>query len=95
MDKVPLSELEKRLQEVRKQLVPGSRWQHYKGGMYELIDVVIIEADMQIGVIYRPLENPRVSFFRPLPVWQEPVTWQGQTVPRFKNLTKVSVRPTL
>lgn len=86
MDKVPLSELEERLRKVRELLVPGSRWQHYKGGKYELVDVVIVEADMEIGVVYRPLGSPRVSFFRPLSVWQELVDWQGQRLPRFRHM---------
>lgn len=86
MGKVPLDELEKRLQGARARLIPGSRWQHYKGDKYELVDVVIIEADMEIGVVYRPLESPGVSFFRPLSVWQELVDWQGQRLPRFRQM---------
>lgn len=86
MDKLPLPELERRLDAARSQVAPGSRWQHYKGGKYVVIDLVIIERTNEIGVLYRSLERPTVTFMRPIIEWQDGVEYEGVKVFRFRSL---------
>lgn len=85
-DKLPYEGLERMIAEAKKAVPPGSRWRHYKGGRYEVSGFAITEATQEVAVIYTPLEHPAVSFSRPLSVWQETVEWNGQTLPRFKQL---------
>jgi hypothetical protein len=57
----------------------GSRWQHYKGGVYETVDFTILTATDEVGVVYRRIAGPgfvkgsdsRVQFCRPLSEWFE------------------------
>ena len=64
---------------------PGSRWQHYKGGLYEVVCVGTHTETNERLVIYRPVEG-RTSrdlgsvWVRPLGMWNEIVNG----VPRFK-----------
>lgn len=86
MPTLPLPELERRISEAKTQIAPGSRWQHYKGGSYVVTDLVVIERTDEIGVIYRSLERPTVSFMRPLIEWQDVVEHEGVKVFRFRSL---------
>ena len=86
MDKLPFSELEKRLSDATEFISPGSRWLHYKGNEYIVIDAVIIEATNEVGLLYRPLKHPTVTFLRPLVVWQEVVEFEGKKMNRFRRL---------
>ena len=65
--------------------LPG-RYRHYKGGEYEVIGVARhSETDEQL-VVYRPLYNDTGLWVRPLAMFTETVTSNGQTVPRFAYL---------
>ena len=86
MDKLALPELEQRLNDARMQIAPGSRWQHYKGEKYVVVDLVIIERTNEMGVMYRSLERPTVTFMRPLIEWQDVVEHEGAKVFRFRSL---------
>jgi len=88
MDKIPLSELEKRISEAKASIGLGSRWQHYKGGKYIVKDVAIVESTTEVAVVYHPLEWPSVLFVRPLVAWQENVEYEGARVPRFQLLSE-------
>ncbi len=63
--------------------VPGTRWRHYKGGQYLILDCVILEATQTPLVVYTPF-NSVLHFARPLSEWGELVEFDGQRVPRFK-----------
>lgn len=84
MDKRSYEELADLLTKARMQVVPGSKWQHYKGGQYTIVELAILEETQEVVVLYRPLRHLDVPFVRPLAVWQETVEWQGKTVPRFR-----------
>lgn len=79
------SELEKRVSDAKAQIAPGSRWQHYKGGRYVVVDVVIIERTDEVGIMYRSLDHPTVIFMRPLVEWQDVVEHEGEKVFRFRS----------
>lgn len=83
MAKLSYEELEKKLTDARKHIVPGSKWRHYKGGEYAIKDIVVQEEDNELAVVYTSLAHPDVSFMRPLSVWAELVEWDGKTSSRF------------
>lgn len=63
---------------------PGDLYQHYKGGLYEIICAAINEADLSPIVVYRPLQGNTVqAWSRPLTVFFEVIEVQGQHVQRF------------
>lgn len=72
----------------------GEIWGHYKGGVYEVVDIAFHTEVVQTFVVYRKVtEDPHVTWCRPLEVWQAMVG----DVPRFaftgKTKTHVSLRP--
>ncbi len=85
MDKLSYETLEAMVTEARTQVVPGSKWRHYKGGEYTIRDIVVMEEGNGLAVVYTPLLHPEVSFVRPLAVWTETVEWNGQQVQRFSK----------
>jgi hypothetical protein len=85
MDKA-WSEFEKSLADARAFIAPGSRWQHYKGGTYVVIDLVIIELTGAVGVVYRSMDHPLVTWLGPLVEWQDMMDYEGKQVFRFRLL---------
>lgn len=60
------------------------RYQHYKGGQYEVIGVGIHSETLEEYVVYRALYDDRLIWIRPLAMFFESVTVEGVTKPRFK-----------
>ncbi len=71
-------------------LRPG-RYRHFKGNEYEVIGVARHSETHEPLVVYRPLYGDGGLWVRPLDMFTETVTRDGQTVPRF---TFVSETPT-
>ncbi len=46
--------------------VVGSRWRHFKGGLYEVVCMATDERNLQRGVVYRNVQVPEKVWFRPL-----------------------------
>ncbi|HSX43295.1 MAG TPA: DUF1653 domain-containing protein [Candidatus Saccharimonadales bacterium] len=86
MDKLPLPELALRLAKAKEFIPQGSKWRHYKGDEYAVIDLVLYEASSEVGVVYKPLANPIVTFVRPLVEWQDVLEHDGARVYRFRRL---------
>ena len=66
-------------------LTPG-RYQHFKGGEYDVIDIARHSETDDWMVVYRPLYGERELWVRPLEMFIEEVEWQGSTVKRFQKL---------
>lgn len=71
--------------------LPLGKYQHYKGGEYELIGVGHHTETLEEMVIYRALYNSsefgdQAIWVRPKTMFLEQVEWQGQKTPRFKYL---------
>ncbi len=62
---------------------PG-RYQHYKGGIYEVIGVARHSETEEQLVVYRPLYGERGLWVRPLAMFNESVLVDGREVPRFQ-----------
>ena len=61
---------------------PGT-YRHYKGNLYEVVDVATHSETEERLVIYRALYGERGLWVRPLEMFTETVEVDGQTVPRF------------
>jgi hypothetical protein len=64
---------------------PG-RYRHFKGGEYEVVGVARHSETREPLVVYRPLYGDGGLWVRPLAMFTETVTHEGQTVPRFTYL---------
>ena len=64
---------------------PGTQLRHYKGGLYTVIGSCLIEATLQPGVLYRPLQGDKqdVIWMRPLAEFSDMVPTAGGPVARF------------
>ncbi|MBI2145762.1 DUF1653 domain-containing protein [Candidatus Woesearchaeota archaeon] len=69
---------------------PG-KYQHYKGKFYEVIGVGRHSETLEELVVYRALydseeSGPKALWVRPISIFQEYVTIDGEEVPRFKYM---------
>ena len=61
---------------------PGT-YRHYKGNLYEVIDVARHSETEEQLVVYRALYGERGLWVRPLAMFEETVIVDGVEVPRF------------
>lgn len=65
--------------------MPGERWQHYKGGVYEIITLANHSETQEAMVIYKSIPFGSV-YARPLSMWQDVCEIDGIEFPRFQKL---------
>lgn len=68
------------------ELSPG-RYQHYKGGEYQVLGVARHSETDERVVVYRPLYGEGALWVRPLTMFTETVEVAGETIPRFRLLS--------
>lgn len=68
-----------------KDIFPGQRWKHYKGGEYEIVCLAVKEDTMDQVVVYRSLSYGTI-WVRNLSVWNEMVETPSGSVRRFYPL---------
>ncbi|XOV81110.1 MAG: DUF1653 domain-containing protein [Aestuariibacter sp.] len=61
-------------------------YKHYKGNEYQVIDTARHSEDESYYVVYRPLYGERKLWIRPLDMFMETVSVNGETKPRFEYL---------
>lgn len=59
-------------------------YRHYKGNLYELIDVATHSETLEPMVVYRAMYCDYDLWVRPLSMWNEEVEYDGKTVRRFE-----------
>lgn len=59
-------------------------YRHYKGNLYELVDVANHSETLEKMVVYRALYGEKELWVRPISMWDEKVTVDGKTVKRFE-----------
>ena len=66
-------------------LQPGTRLRHHKGGLYEVTGACLIEATLETGILYRPLQGDasHLTWMRPAAAFFERVNTPQGDVPRF------------
>ena len=71
-------------------LPPGTQLRHYKGGRYTVVGSCLIEATLQPGVLYQPLQGDSqdVTWMRPLAEFHDLVTTADGVVPRFEHIAE-------
>ena len=62
---------------------PG-RYQHFKGGLYEVLFCATAEATRERVVVYRAADGS--AWTRPVANWNEQVEQDGRRVPRFRKM---------
>jgi hypothetical protein len=58
-------------------------YQHFKGNLYEVIDIAKHSETLEATVVYRALCGDRGLWVRPLDIWNEEVEYDGKRVKRF------------
>ncbi len=64
------------------------RYRHFKGMEYEVIGLAHHSETMEELVIYRALYGEREWWVRPAKMWNEKITREGVTQPRFTYIEK-------
>ena len=67
------------------EIKPG-KYRHFKGNEYEVLGVVKHSETCEEMVLYRALYGEGEMWVRPISMWQETVTREGKTQPRFVYL---------
>ncbi len=65
----------------------GGRYRHYKGNEYTVIGIARHSETLEDMVVYRAEYGDGGLWVRPLSMFTETVTVNGQTIPRFARLT--------
>ena len=63
-------------------------YKHYKNKMYEVMEVATHSESMEQLVVYRPLYGEGKLWVRPLVMFEEEITVDGKTMPRFTFVEK-------
>ena len=71
--------------ENRSDIKPG-KYRHYKGGLYTVIGLARHSETEEQLVVYRPEYGESGLWVRPLSMFVEHVTVNGQSVPRFEYI---------
>lgn len=66
-------------------LRPGARLRHYKGGLYRVEGSCIIEATLEVGILYRSIRegDTEAMWVRAVQKFDELVSTPDGRVPRF------------
>lgn len=63
--------------------IKSGRYRHFKGGMYEVIGIAKHSETMESMVVYRALYGEKGLWVRPLSMWNDIVSKEDYTGPRF------------
>lgn len=89
-EKLSPAALQNKLDHAHKQVAVNALYRHYKGNVYKVVGLAILESTNEICVIYTAQYGTQLTFVRPVSVWLEQVEVDGKTLPRF---AKVDVHP--
>lgn len=79
------SELKKRIEKAKRLVKVGGKYKHYKGGEYEVVDIVLHSETLEVMVLYRPLYEDGVKLWaRPLNLFISEVEFDGKKIKRFE-----------
>ena len=66
-------------------LLPGSALRHYKGGLYTVVGSCIIEATLEVGILYTPCQgDQRTLWMRPMSAFDDLIELPRGSIKRFK-----------
>jgi len=61
-------------------------WQHFKGGVYEVLGYAHMRGTLEGLVVYRALHGESEVWLRPVVQWSEELKREGYSGPRFRKL---------
>ncbi|PIT92646.1 MAG: DUF1653 domain-containing protein [Candidatus Harrisonbacteria bacterium CG10_big_fil_rev_8_21_14_0_10_42_17] len=61
-------------------------YEHFKGNRYEVIGTAKDSETLEEMVIYKALYGEHDTWIRPLAMFEESITRDGKTFPRFKSI---------
>lgn len=64
-------------------LLKIGKYQHYKGNFYQVEDIATHSETEEKMVVYRPLYGNKALWVRPLKMFLEEVSINGEMIPRF------------
>lgn len=67
-------------------VVVGGIYEHYKGLQYRIIGLARHSESLEEMVVYQALYGKNDIWVRPLVMFLEHITFEGQLLPRFKSL---------
>lgn len=70
--------------------IKTGRWQHFKGGEYQVLYVARHSETEEDMVVYRALYGDGGVWVRPAAMWLETVERDGIRVPRFRYIGEAS-----
>lgn len=66
--------------------IPRGRYRHFKGNMYELLDVARHSETQEPFVVYRALYGEHGLWIRPLAMFDETIERDGRMIKRFQYI---------
>lgn len=69
-------------------MIKLGKYQHYKGGEYEVLGVARHSESLEELVVYKALYGENETWVRPIKMFFEEVEFEGKKVPRFKYIGK-------
>jgi hypothetical protein len=70
---------------VEKQALAPGLYQHFKGGLYDVLDTVVHSETLETYVLYRP-QGSCICWIRPYAMFCEELLHEGRKVRRFTKL---------
>ena len=64
-------------------MIKLGKYRHFKGNEYEVLAIAKHSETGEEMVVYRALYGEKEVWVRPKRMWEESVTYQGKTLPRF------------
>ena len=78
---------------LKKTTVRPGIYRHYKGNLYQVIDIVTHSETDELLVLYRALYGERELWVRPQALFFQSVQVNGQTLPRFEWIQSTPADP--
>ena len=65
----------------------SQKYQHYKGGLYEIVIEAKHSESMEDLIVYRSIEDPTKVWARPKGMFFDNVEIDSEIIPRFRKIT--------
>ena len=69
-------------------MIKIGKYEHYKGGQYEVLGIAKHSETMEEFVVYKALYDEGELWIRPIKMFLEEVEFSGKKIPRFKYIGK-------
>ena len=66
--------------------IPPGRYRHFKGREYEVLAIARHSETEEVMVVYRAVYGERGIWVRPAEMWNEIITRDGRSFPRFERV---------